>query len=164
MDHLKQARAAYSRNGKHGAVVFIDLDNFKSLNDLHGHAVGDVLLIEVAQRMLHNIRGTDTAARFGGDEFVVLITALSEQISTARQQAQHFAEKLLSVLEKPYFLSTDQDGVPQMVEHHCTGTAGVVVFNGSGYPDDALLDRADAAMYQAKQASRNCVRFSEDMA
>lgn len=161
MDHLKLARAAYGRNGKHGALVFIDLDNFKPLNDQHGHAVGDLLLIEVAQRLLHNVRGADTVARFGGDEFVVLLTQLSDNASTARLQAQQFAEKLLTALEQPYVLSAEQGGGVQTVEHHCTGTAGGVVFNGVGEPDDALVDRADAAMYQAKQAGRNCVRFSE---
>ncbi|MFO1344599.1 MAG: diguanylate cyclase [Burkholderiales bacterium] len=161
MDHLKRARAAYQRNGKHGAVVFIDLDNFKPLNDRHGHAVGDLLLIEVAQRLLHHIRGADTAARFGGDEFVVLLTQLSAQAEAARQQAEQFAHKLLAVLAQPYVLSAEHEGQTQTVEHHCSATLGVVIFNGTGEPDDALLDRADAAMYQAKQAGRNCVRFLE---
>lgn len=161
LDHLTLARAAYERSGKHGALVFIDLDNFKPLNDLHGHAVGDLLLIEVAQRLLHTIRGADTAARFGGDEFVVLLTQLSEDAATARTQTQQFAEKLLSVLGQPYLLSTELNGVRHTVEHHCTGTAGVVVFNGNGESNEALLDRADAAMYEAKQAGRNCMRFSE---
>lgn len=164
MDHLKLARAAYSRSAKHGALVFIDLDNFKPLNDRHGHAVGDLLLIEVAQRLLHHIRGADTAARFGGDEFVVLLTQLSDNADAARQQAQQFAEKLLAALEQPYLLFTEQGGAAHTVEHHCTGTAGLVIFNGEGEPDDALLDRADAAMFQAKQAGRNCVRVSEDAA
>lgn len=164
MDHLKLARAACRRNGKHAAVVFIDLDNFKPLNDRYGHAAGDLLLIEVAQRLLHSIRAVDTAARLGGDEFVILLTQLSEQTSTAHQQAQEVAEKLLFALKQPYFLSYEQGGIAQAVEHHCTGTAGVVVFNEAGESDDALLDRADAAMYQAKEAGRNCVRFSEAVA
>ncbi|MFO1493337.1 MAG: diguanylate cyclase [Lysobacterales bacterium] len=162
MDHLKMARAAYHRNGKHGALVFIDLDNFKPLNDQHGHAVGDLLLIEVAQRLLHHIRGADTAARFGGDEFVVLLTQLSEQTDAAHRQAEQFAQKLLAVLAEPYVLSVEHDSQPQTVEHHCSATLGVVIFNGLGEPDDALLDRADAAMYQAKQAGRNCVRFHDE--
>jgi len=161
MDHLKLARAASRRNGKRGALVFMDLDNFKPLNDQHGHAVGDLLLVEVAQRLLHHIRGTDTAARFGGDEFVVLLTQLSSDAGEARQQALQFADKLLSVLAQPYHLSAEPPGGTGMVEHHCTGTAGVVVFNGTGEPDEALLDQADAAMYAAKQAGRNCVRLSD---
>lgn len=163
MDHLKLAHASCGRSGKHGALVFIDLDNFKPLNDQHGHAMGDLLLIEVAQRLLHNIRGTDTAARFGGDEFVVLLTQLSDQASMARVQAQQLTQKLLSALEQPYVLSAEQDDVLQSVLHHCTGTAGVVVFNGDAEPEDGLIDRADAAMYQAKQAGRNCMRFSEEI-
>lgn len=162
LDHLRLARAAYQRNGKCGALVFIDLDNFKPLNDQHGHAVGDLLLIEVAQRLLRHIRGADTAARFGGDEFVVLLTQLSDQADAARLQAADFAEKLRSVLAEPYVLSIEHGGQAQTVEHRCTATMGVVVFNGVGEPDDVLLDRADAAMYEAKQAGRNCVRFSED--
>lgn len=163
MDHLKVARAAYHRTGRYGALVFFDLDNFKPLNDQHGHAVGDLLLIEVAQRLLHHIRGTDTAARFGGDEFVVLLTQLSDQKDTAHQQAATFAQKLLAVLAEPYVLQVEHDGRSQTVEHRCTATLGVVIFNGTGEPDDALLDRADAAMYRAKQAGRNCVRFDEDV-
>lgn len=162
LDHLKLCRAGHQRSAQHGALLFIDLDNFKPLNDLHGHAVGDMLLIEVAHRLLNNIRGVDTAARFGGDEFVVLLTQLSRQASEARAQAQQVAEKLLSVLEQPYVLTIDVNGAPKIVEHHCTGTAGVVIFNGDGEADDVLLDRADAAMYQAKLAGRNCVRFSEN--
>lgn len=162
VDRLQMARAAYHRNGKHGALVFIDLDNFKPLNDLHGHAVGDLLLMEVAQRLLHHIRGADTAARFGGDEFVVLLTQLSDQAEMAHSQAAQFAEKLRSVLAQPYILVTDAGGKPQTVEHHCTATIGVVIFNGTGASDNTLLDRADAAMYQAKQAGRNCVRFSDE--
>lgn len=161
IDHLRMSRAAYRRDGKHGAVLFIDLDNFKPLNDQHGHAVGDLLLIEVAQRLLRNIRGADTASRFGGDEFVVLLTQLSERADAAREEAEQVAKKLLAVLEQPYILSTEQGGFTRCVEHRCTGTAGVVVFNGEGEPDDALIDRADAAMYQAKQDGRNCVRFAE---
>lgn len=164
MDHLKLARSASRRDGKYCALVFIDLDNFKPLNDQHGHAVGDLLLIEVARRLLRNTRGADTAARFGGDEFVVLLTQLSDQATEARLQAQHFAEKLLKVLAQPYALSVELDGATQVVDHHCTGTAGALVFNGAGAPDDVLLDRADAAMYQAKQAGRNCVRFSDEVA
>jgi diguanylate cyclase (GGDEF)-like protein len=160
MDHLALARSACRRHSKHGALIFIDLDNFKPLNDRHGHAAGDLLLVEVAQRLLHHVRGTDTVARFGGDEFVVLLTQLSEQTEAARLQAQQFAEKLRSVLEQPYRLTNDSNGGSPAIEHRCTGTAGVVVFNGTGEPDVVLLDRADAAMYQAKEAGRNCVRMS----
>lgn len=161
MDHLKLARAASRRSGRHLALVFLDLDHFKPLNDEHGHAAGDLLLIEVAQRLLHHTRGTDTAARFGGDEFVVLLTQLSPDAARAREEVRQFGDKLLAVLAQPYVLKIEQGGVDQVVEHRCTGTAGVVVFTGDGESDDALLDRADSAMYQAKQAGRNCLRFDE---
>ncbi len=160
MEHLALARGINRRNGKHGALIFIDLDNFKPLNDRHGHAAGDLLLVEVAKRLLHQVRGTDTVSRFGGDEFVVLLTDLSEQGEAARLQAQQFAEKLRAVLEQPYRLSAPADIGNAVIEHRCTGTAGVVVFNGTGGPDGDLLDRADAAMYQAKQDGRNCVRMA----
>jgi len=159
MEHLRLARSAYARNRKHGALLFLDLDNFKPLNDQHGHAVGDLLLIEVAQRLLRHIRGADTAARFGGDEFVVLLTQLSEDAPTARSQAEQLTEKLLAILGQPYWLSVERDGQTETIEHRCTATIGGIVFNGTGAEDDALLSRADAAMYQAKQAGRNRVQF-----
>lgn len=159
MEHLRLACSAYARNRKHGALLFLDLDNFKPLNDRHGHAAGDLLLIEVAQRLLHHIRGADTAARFGGDEFVVLLTQLSEDTATARSQAEQLADKLLVLLSEPYRLPVERGGQTVTVEHRCTATIGGIVFNGTGAEDDALLSRADAAMYQAKQAGRNRVQF-----
>jgi len=162
LDHLTLARAAYERSGKHGALVFIDLDNFKPLNDLHGHAVGDLLLIEVAQRLLHTIRGADTAARFGGDEFVVLLTQLSEDAATARNADPAVCREAVVGAGAALSAVNRAQRSRHTVEHHCTGTAGVVVFNGNGESNEALLDRADAAMYEAKQAGRNCMRFSED--
>lgn len=157
LDRLQLALAANRRDGGHAAIVFMDLDNFKPLNDLHGHAVGDLLLIEVARRLTANLRGVDTASRFGGDEFVVLVTGLGQDEAFARRQAGVVAEKLRSVLAEPYRLDVTRDEGTVTVEHRCTATAGVVVFSRNRDDPDDLLDRADAAMYAAKQAGRNTV-------
>ena len=158
LDHLHLAMASNQRSGQHGAVLFMDMDNFKPLNDLHGHAVGDLLLMEVAQRLLKNIRDQDTAARFGGDEFVALLNGLSEDEAVALQQAEQIAQKILQVLGLPYVLQSDHGGVLSTVEHRCTATAGLVLFLGKDVDATELLDHADEAMYQAKQAGRNRVQ------
>ncbi|MEN9315976.1 MAG: hypothetical protein RIS35_2369 [Pseudomonadota bacterium] len=149
--------AACARDGDHAAILFLDLDNFKPLNDAHGHPVGDLLLIEVARRLTARLRGVDTASRFGGDEFVVLVSGLGRDPTLARAQAAVVAEKLRAVLAEPYRLGVVRAGVGAVVEHRCTATVGVVVFSGDDNDPDELVDRADAAMYQAKQAGRNTV-------
>lgn len=159
LDRLQLALAANARDRGHAAIVFLDLDNFKPLNDLHGHAVGDLLLIEVARRLTANLRGVDTASRFGGDEFVVLISGLGQDRAFARHQAGVVAEKLRAVLAEPYLLNVLREEGSMIVEHRCTATAGVVVFSRDDTDPDALLDRADAAMYAAKQAGRNRVHL-----
>ena len=155
LDRLQQALASNSRSGRHLAIVFLDLDNFKPLNDAHGHAVGDLLLLEVAQRLAGQLRGMDTAARFGGDEFVLLLTELDEDRAVAAEQARHVAGKLLDLLAQPYLLKSPNDPQSPPIEHRCTGTAGIVLADGTGEDPDALIDRADAAMYRAKEAGRN---------
>lgn len=157
LDRLQLALAANARDRGHAAIVFLDLDNFKPLNDLHGHAVGDLLLIEVARRLTASLRGVDTASRFGGDEFVVLVSGLGQDPAFARRQAGVVAEKLRAVLAEPYRMNVVRDDGSAVVEHRCTATAGVVVFSRDDADPDALLDRADAAMYAAKQAGRNTV-------
>lgn len=163
LDHLELALASNRRHGRHGALLFLDLDNFKPLNDRHGHHMGDLLLVEVARRLLHCVRELDTVARFGGDEFVVLLSGLATTAEAARQQAAQVAEKARCALAEPYRLVTGHDGPPATVEHHCTASVGVLLFTGSGEREgaaEALLDQADAAMYQAKQAGGNAVSFS----
>jgi diguanylate cyclase (GGDEF)-like protein len=140
-----------------GAVLFFDLDNFKPLNDTHGHAMGDLLLIEVARRLLQNIRSSDTAARFGGDEFVVLLTDLAAEKDLAMSQAAQRGEVIRQALGQPYYLSGAQGGTSQEVTHHCSATGGIAMFCGSDVPAEVLIERADTAMYQAKEAGRNRV-------
>jgi len=151
-DRLGHLLAATRRHGSHGALMFLDLDNFKPLNDTHGHEVGDLLLIDVAQRLQGSLRATDTVARFGGDEFIVLLGDLDGDAARARDQAEGIARKILAALAEPYQL-THPDGSGR-VEHRCTASIGLAVFDGTGDEEDALR-RADTAMYRAKEAGRN---------
>ena len=159
-DRLSQALAASRRNACYGAVMVLDLDNFKPLNDQHGHLVGDLLLIEAARRLNACVREMDTVARFGGDEFVVLLSELAGAAQPASVQAGVIAEKIRSTLSEPYRLSLSH-GVQgeTTVEHHCSASIGVVVFGGDESRHDEVLKWADAAMYQAKDAGRNLIRL-----
>lgn len=159
-DRLSQLLAASKRSTWLGALMFLDLDNFKPLNDLHGHAVGDLLLVEVARRLLACVRQMDTVARFGGDEFVVLLGELSIESALAVQQACAVAEKIRERLAEPYTLpALQEDGTTHMVVHHCTATIGLVVFDGKNAQQSEVVEAADTAMYQAKEAGRNRVLF-----
>jgi diguanylate cyclase (GGDEF)-like protein/PAS domain S-box-containing protein len=161
-DRLGQAMSANKRNGLYGALIFLDLDNFKPLNDTHGHVVGDLLLIEVANRLKACVRGMDTVARFGGDEFVVLLCELDANKNKATSQAKFVAEKILAALSDPYLLTLSHDGqADTVVEHRCTTSIGVAFFiNHEGSQDD-IMGWADAAMYRAKEGGRNQIRFYE---
>lgn len=161
MDRVRQALAANARSGRRLAVMMIDLDNFKPLNDTHGHAVGDQLLITVATRLVENLRASDTAARFGGDEFVLLITNLDPDPAAATTQARQVGQKVLNLLAEPYTLPQPGDCNGLSVEHRCTGTAGIAIANGGGQDPDELIERADAAMYRAKQAGRNRLEIDD---
>lgn len=157
-DRLAQVLAASKRSSCLGALMFLDLDNFKPLNDLHGHAVGDLLLVEVAARLQACVRHMDTVSRFGGDEFVVLLGELGTDPAQSAQQAGAVAEKIRQRLAEPYALSVEQeDGTVQAVAHHCTASIGLVVFHGQSAVHTEVLSAADAAMYQAKAAGRNRV-------
>lgn len=161
-DRLGQAMAASKRSGRYGAVMFLDLDNFKPLNDTHGHNIGDLLLIEVAHRITRCVRETDTVARFGGDEFVVMLNELDVDQELSMKHAGIVAEKIRVTLAEPYLLtSRGGDNTEIAVEHHCTSSIGVVLFiNHEASPED-LLRWADMAMYQAKERGRNLVHFFE---
>lgn len=161
-DRLGQTIAGSMRSGRYAALMFLDLDNFKPLNDLHGHAVGDLLLIEVASRLKGCVRQMDTVARFGGDEFVVVLSELDMDKAESVLQAGNIAEKIRNVLAEPYTLKLRQDaGAEKTVEYHCTTSIGVVVFfNPEANPDD-LIKWADKAMYQAKESGRNSIRFND---
>ena len=127
-DRLDQAIATSKRNSRYGALMFLDLDNFKLLNDTHGHRVGDLLLVESARRIGSCIRKTDTVARFGGDEFVVLLSELKEDQSESATEACTIAEKIRSLMSEPYRLAVKRvDNVEITIEHQCTSSIGVVV-------------------------------------
>lgn len=163
LDRFGQVISACKRNNRYAAMMFIDLDNFKPLNDEHGHDVGDILLVEVARRISACVRKVDTVARFGGDEFVVLLSELDAIKETSKAQAGIVAEKIRQALAKPYHLTVLKKDArkPRIVEHHCTASIGVVLFNDHGTSQDNLLKVADAAMYEAKSSGRNQVHFAE---
>ena len=150
-DRLHQAVPASTRNKTCAGLLFIDLDNFKILNDTRGHDVGDLLLIEVGQRLRTCIRESDTLARLGGDEFVVLLEDLSSDRRQAAIQAREVGEKVLKVISQPYLLKD--------VENYSSASIGVSLFAHSRQNLDDLLKQADTAMYAAKKAGRNTLRF-----
>ena len=159
-DRLGQAMAASKRSGSYGAVMFMDLDNFKPLNDAHGHDVGDLLLVEAAQRITSCVREMDTVARFGGDEFVVMLSELDVDKKLSIAQSGVVAEKIRVTLAEPYLLTRKQEsGVEITVEHHCTSSIGVVLFINHEAGQEDIIKRADMAMYQAKEGGRNTIRF-----
>jgi diguanylate cyclase (GGDEF)-like protein len=159
-DRLQQSIASSKRSGCYGALMFLDLDNFKPLNDTHGHVVGDLLLIEVAHRLKTCVREIDTVARFGGDEFVVMLSELSVDPARATAHASAVAQKIRAVLSENYQLSVTRDQASStVVAHHCTVSVGVTVFTHHDGRADDFLTQADTAMYQAKEAGRNTVRF-----
>ncbi len=153
-DRLHLAIAYSKRNHQYGALLFIDLDNFKTLNDTLGHDKGDTLLQQVALRLTKCVREVDTVARLGGDEFVVMLEQLSTEPEQAATQSQIIGEKILNALTKPYLISG----------HHYTNSAsiGIALFYASQESSDELMKRADIAMYQAKAAGRNTLRFFDD--
>ena len=159
-DRLGQTMAASKRSGLYGALMFLDLDNFKPLNDTHGHEVGDLLLVEVARRLTECLREMDTVARFGGDEFVVMLSELDADKTLSTEQAAGVAEKIRASLAEPYFLTMAQPGKEsKAVAHHCSASMGVVLFVNHECSPAEIIKRADAAMYQAKDAGRNAIRF-----
>lgn len=160
-DRMAQALAASKRSGCQGALMVLDLDNFKPLNDSHGHAVGDLLLVEVAHRLTHGLREIDTVARLGGDEFVVIVRELVADGAGAEQQALAIAEKVRAALAEPYTLTPVSGCDRTPVTHACAASVGVALFDAASTDAAQVLGRADAAMYQAKHAGRNQVRLSQ---
>jgi len=150
MDRMQQALTVSMRGGQFGAVMFLDIDHFKIINDTKGHDIGDMLLLEVAKRLEFCLRDGDTVARLGGDEFVIVLL-LSADISEAVAQAELVAEKIRSAVNQSYRLGS--------YAYHTTPSIGIVLFKGYGEGVDELLKHADAAMYQAKAAGRNAIRF-----
>jgi len=151
LDRLSQAFSHVARKQSYGAILFIDLDHFKSINDTRGHDVGDQLLIQVADRIKRQLRAEDTVSRLGGDEFVILLQNLNNDLELAQLYAHEVAEKLLQTIAMPYHLNG--------ILHHNTSSIGVCLFDGYEIKQDELLKRADAAMYQAKDKGRNTLCF-----
>jgi len=159
-DRLTKAMAMSKRSGSYGAVMFLDLDNFKPLNDIYGHTIGDLLLIEVAKRLKFCIRETDTVARFGGDEFIVLLSEIDKNKENSVENAAIVAEKIRSTLAEEYAISSyDSNGKEIVITHYCTCSAGIAFFHGHDRLQDDLLKYADSAMYTAKKQGRNKVYF-----
>jgi diguanylate cyclase (GGDEF)-like protein/PAS domain S-box-containing protein len=150
-DRLDHALAASARSRRYGAVLFLDLDNFKVLNDTRGHDVGDELLVETAERIRQSVRDDDTVARLGGDEFLVLLENLGLDGQLAAVQAGAVGEKLRMALAAPYVVSGR--------EFHSAASMGITLFRGHEESVETVLRRADLAMYQAKSAGRNALRF-----
>ena len=151
MDRLKQTIVTCARNRRAAAVIFIDLDRFKTLNDSMGHAVGDKLLVQVATRLLMCVRRSDTVARLGGDEFVVILMSVGTEPVQASYNAGVISEKIRLALAEPYCLDH--------YEYTTTASLGITLLNGDDSSADDVLRHADIAMYQAKDSGRNTVRF-----
>ncbi|MFZ2725522.1 MAG: EAL domain-containing protein [Methylococcaceae bacterium] len=161
VERLGQALLNSQRSLHYGALMFMDIDRFKMLNDTQGHNLGDQLLIEVGKRISHCVREQDTVARFGGDEFVLLLENLSDKAPIAAMTAQHIANTILQTLSEPYLLYHNEQ-LP--VEYYVTVSIGMKLFRSTQINSEDLLKQADMAMYQAKHAGRNtlCV-FDPEM-
>jgi diguanylate cyclase (GGDEF)-like protein/PAS domain S-box-containing protein len=159
-DRFNQAMAASNRSGRYGALMFLDMDNFKALNDQHGHSAGDLLLREVARRIISCVREMDTVSRFGGDEFVVMLTELDTDKKPSITQTGIVAEKIRTILAQPYKLVLQQEGdAENKIEFRCSASIGVVMFIDHEYKPADIVKRADMLMYQAKERGRNQVCF-----
>lgn len=153
MDRLKQAQIASKRTQHYGAVMILDLDHFKSLNDTQGHPIGDCLLIEVGHRIVANVREEDTVSRLGGDEFVVLLEGLVGSEPAAASQTETVAEKIRLALNEPYRFDDLE------MEYYNTPSIGLTLFLGTDNSPEMLMKQADVALYQAKDSGRNAIRY-----
>ena len=151
IERLQQALNSSTRHFNHGAILFIDLDNFKELNDIRGYEVGDTLLIEVAKRLQHCARSNDMVACLGGDDFVIVLEELSRETEQAAIQAESFAEKIHAILSQPFDLQGQQ--------YHTACSIGISLFCNHDSSVDDLLKYTDTAMYEAKKSGRNSIRF-----
>ncbi len=154
LDRLEQALALSARTGQHGALLFIDLDHFKNLNDTKGHEAGDQLLVQQARRLNLCVREGDTVARLGGDEFIIILGELSANAEEAAEETSEIAQRILKALSVPVALT-----FKTMADYENTCSIGIALFLGHQVSVDELLRRADMAMYQAKADGRNLFRF-----
>lgn len=159
-DRFRQALSESRRNGRYGALMFLDLDNFKPINDTHGHEAGDLLLAEAARRLTSCMREIDTVARLGGDEFAVILSTLDADANVSQGNASKVAQMILTTLSRPFVLSLrNRAGNNGTVHHCCTASIGVVLFLHHDGEHTELISQADRAMYQAKLAGKNEIRF-----
>ncbi len=159
-DRMAQAMAISKRKGSFGALMALDLDNFKTLNDTHGHAIGDLLVVQVAKRLTACVREIDTVARFGGDEFVLVLIELSTDRQQAQVQAERVAEKVRTALAAEYSFNISNPGEPEVwIKHQGSASIGVALYMQNKPDHTELLKQADAAMYQAKASGRNSICF-----
>jgi diguanylate cyclase (GGDEF)-like protein/PAS domain S-box-containing protein len=161
-DRLRQTISACKRSLQFAALLFIDLDNFKPLNDRHGHDAGDLLLVQVAKRISDCVRQVDTVARFGGDEFVVILTAIDEHTGRPRDQAHAVAQKILYALALPYKLTLHDDvGEASTLNCGCTASIGITLIAHDASSPEDVLRSADTAMYRAKHDGGSSIWFSD---
>lgn len=153
LERLQRALTLTRRSGQHGALLFLDVDNFKKINDEHGHHAGDLLLQEIASRLGRVVRESDTVARVGGDEFVIVLEHLNEDPLLARTEARQIAAKAVLAMAKPYDLGGQ--------ECHSSGSIGIAMFDQTEVDMDLLMRQADEAMYRAKRAGKNTVHINE---
>lgn len=151
IDRINQVQLSSERNKRLAALMFMDLDSFKELNDTFGHDYGDILLQQVANRLSDVIRKEDTVARLGGDEFIIVLKDLSELRDDAAKEVIQICDKLMHVLNVPYMLNT--------LEYVCTPSIGITFVQGKEFDQDELIKQADRAMYEAKKSGRNTYRF-----
>ena len=155
-DRLSLMIANKKRNDNHGAVLFLDMDNFKTLNDKFGHQAGDDFLIEVASRLLSCVREVDTVSRFGGDEFIVVIDGLDQDKELAENEILRCARKILGKVSEPYMINlSGNDKSADTIEHLSSASIGISLFSQNDESKDSVLDRADQAMYLVKKSGKN---------
>lgn len=160
LDRLKMMIARCQRSRRYSALLFIDLDHFKDINDTQGHSLGDELLKAVASRIQGKLRKIDTAARLGGDEFVVIIGEISSDKVVTARVAEEIAEKLRSELSKPYKLNNPIERIiREPIQHYCSASIGISLFPEGSEEENEVLRQADMAMYQSKASGRNTIRF-----
>ena len=152
--HLEKAVISSTRTRIYNALLFLDIDNFKTLNDTYGHATGDLLLKKVAGRLDRVTRSNDTVSRFGGDEFVFLLDAIGNNAELAKMNAEHVANKIMGEFHKEFILGEHK--------HRCTPSIGIHTFNGSITDCDILIRNADTAMYDAKKSGKNNIIIYDD--
>lgn len=163
LDRLNQALINSQRSAYYGALLFIDVDNLKLLNDQYGHEVGDLLLIEVAKRIQSSIRANDTSSRFGGDEFVVILSEFTANLSDSMAQVKKIVEKIVSNLAGLYLFTIKSDIKSDLlIEFRCSASIGVSLFLGNRKKPSNIIKQADMAMYEAKKIGGNQVQFYAD--